>query len=238
MREHFGPRGVERRKAITAAGDLLDRQRAAQGFEPPGSQGSLQAVSFDHRVPVTGLGTAPEAMAPAQEATPESSVPAELLFARRRKRGLLAGASAVLLLLVLLGVGLRDRSGADSDDGASKISPAAAPPAFAGTKPPATKPSEVVAARDAGEDSPSESSTKTRDEPNVEAKSDTHKRGLRSSGKHRRSRAVRVRVVPATEEAATKSESQAEPSARPTPPSVVRKPSVDPWDSDIYGGRH
>jgi serine/threonine-protein kinase len=218
MKELVGPRGVERRKQIRLAGELLDQRRALTGtFVGTGSSGSTSAVALDQRPFLVGP-TSTNALAPSQ--TPEQR------RARRRvDKFIWAGIAAVALAVGLVATRLGDDP--ENDTPQAAVAPPSAP-----TLVPQVVPGPSL------DPSPPPPSASVEASPTPSADAGSQKK---AKSEARASRGVRPFVpVPPAPALPVAADSTAPSQSAPTPPATTATPpaSVDAWNPKTFGNRH
>jgi serine/threonine-protein kinase len=209
VQQVLGERGVDRRKRIALAGDLLDRARAdGSPSSELGSQSSLSAIAID-RPPAS----APQ---PSVQFTPSPSGNMPVPPARtKRKVALVAAAS---LGFVLFGVAVG--SVLNRPPAGPATAAAGGAPLSASTQPPALPPAPVHSAPE-----PAKTVIDIDTAPEKSATGDTRDHRKRGPGARRAPAAV-APVAP-----------RAPASNATSPPSPSSAPKRA-WDPNAFGGRH
>jgi serine/threonine-protein kinase len=219
MKGLIGPRGVERRKQIRLAGELLDQRRALTGITMTGTGGSSSAVAvavdadalsrMNHTGSI-GVGTG-------------SQTPA-VRNARRRLDKIVW----VAIAAVAAGIGFaatRMHNGADAPTEKSAAVSAAAPPSVAVEAPRPSAPEPAATQAPAPE--PAEPET---------ADGDKRKKG---KGERPSARASRVYTPPVAAPQPTTAPAPA-PAAAPAPEATTASPpaSANAWNPKTFGNRY
>jgi len=231
MREIAGERGVERRKAITLAGDTLDRRRIASGLDlPTGSNGSLRAITLER----------PPTSTRSEDIASLSEFPAELVSEIESKpplprrllgRSAKVGSAALLVTLLLLvgfGIGRRGKDSGSSSQaaalsGAPSVSALPPLPVVASAAPPTASsaaPSEREPVDDRVASRPKANERRERDRTRSRSSASTPS----GAGGH---------IAPSAAKVAAPQASALEP-PKPAP---AKKAAPSAWDTDTYGGR-
>jgi eukaryotic-like serine/threonine-protein kinase len=213
----LGPRGIERRKQIRLAGELLDQRRALTGITMTGTGGSTSAVAVDadalsrlSRTGSIGVGTG-------------SQTPAVRNARRRLDKIVWAAIAAVAGGIGFAATRMHDGAGAASDKSAAVS--AAAPPSVAVEAPRPSAPEPAAAPAPAPEPTAAETPDATK-----------RKRG-RGDGGPRISRAYAAPVVPAAEPAPAPA--PAVPSAAAPATTTASPPaSANAWNPKTFGNRY
>ncbi len=227
MQKLVGPRGVERRKQIRLAGDLLDQRRALSGTvtTTTGTSGSTGAVAVDAGASSSRLSVVGQPGITGM--TPSIRVE------RRRLDKLVWAAVAVAFAG---GFGFFARRTLNSGQATS----ASAAPVVAPELP--TVPSQVATASAAPPPTAAASAAHASTESDAPPERDASSRTKSKPGFHA-VRAVALHGVTATPApspaAASGTPAKSEPASAPTPGAVAApKPSANAWDPSTFGNRY
>jgi len=228
MRELVGPRGIERRKQIRLAGELLDLRRdPAQTTITSGTSGSTSAVALDTSAISRSMGQT--AVGPPVSQAAEGVVKER----RRLDRFVWIGVAAVTGCLGIVARGAFDRH-----DGAAPPHAAASLAPHAGVAlPPAPVPAPSSVAPSASVAASAEAAPANHDdvEPEDDKDSKTGKRrkarGSTTYGANRPAPGVTAAAVPTAPPAPAPA--AAAPDKTPTP-----RTSADAWNPQTFGNRY
>ena len=227
MQKLVGPRGVERRKQIRLAGDLLDQRRALAGLTTTttGTSGTTGAVAFDASVSSSRLSAVSQ---------PGMTGIRPSVRAERRRFDKVVWAAVAVAFAGGFGFVAR-RTLTDGQATSATAAPAAAPEL-------PTMPSQVaaVSAPPVTSGAPSVAGTTAEPDASSERDASAHAKGKLSP---RTARPFAVRGVtavptvaaPTTSTAAPKQET---PSAPTTPSVAAPKSSANAWDPSTFGNRY
>jgi serine/threonine-protein kinase len=222
MQGLLGQRGIERRKQIRLAGDLLDLRRASTGAViSSATSGSTSAVAVDTSVSSSGLSQSNVRPSPAPAA------PSITVERRRFERFIWVGVAVAFA--GCLGLVAR-RSFQPATDTASRAAAAVAPP------PRAPEPAPSLMAADSAAPAPLATATGTApsdDESDDAARPDKRRRGR--FDKTRPNGAIEPRRVVATAQAASAAPEAAQAPAAKTP---APQTSGDAWNPQTFGNRY
>jgi serine/threonine-protein kinase len=218
LKQLFGPRASERRAALRAAQEMLDRQRGESGI----SAGTLRAIAIDQgdspSMRSSSWGTPPPAPAivPWAPAVVAATSPAKI---SRRKLFALGGAGSVLAL-ALLAQFARNPAGGGGHAAASSPVPMAS---FVLPAAPIVSP--VVSA-------PASSAKASEPDP------DEHKSDKHSSRDHKGVRGIRPIAAGSAGQAATVTSAPPAAAAPSSAAAPATTQSASAWDRGAFGGRH
>ena len=216
MKGLVGPRGLERRKQIRLAGELLDQRRALTGtFTATGSSGSTSAVSLDgaHRTGASVI---------QQGTSPTGQTPEQRVLRRRFDKAIWVAIAAVAASVAVFAT--RGGDGGAQNASHAAVAPPAAPPVIPVSAEPAKpEPAPVASAALAHDDE-----EETELDAGKRKKSRVDLRGTRVA------RASAPVATPPT--AATTAEAAA---AAPTPaPTPAPASSPNAWNPKTFGNRY
>jgi serine/threonine-protein kinase len=222
MQKLVGPRGVERRKQIRLAGDLLDRRRALSGtLTTTGTSGSTSAVAVD-------AGTSQNRLSAVSQPGVLRSTPS--IRAERRRFDKFVWAALAVAFAGCLGFVARRSLGGGEATSARPASAAREPPA----RPPVEAP--VATAPPSASVVPSAAATSAESE----SEHDAGTRAKARLGVRVGARALGVRV-PASPVAAVPSALPVKTetaSVAPATSVAAPKPSANAWDPATFGNRY
>jgi len=222
MQGLLGTRGMERRKKIRLAGDLLDLNRdPAHTVITSSTSGSTSAVAFDK----SASGSMPAQSNPLGPSSTQSG--ASVVVARRRlDRFVWLGALAVAAGLGVVVRGALERGPGDAPRAASSPVPPAELPAPPAPKPPASVAPAATASAEANDAS---------SEDEGESRADS-KRKARGSGRVATGAEAR-RAAAALATPVTPAASAPNPSGTPEKAPAPRT-SADAWNPQTFGNRY
>ena len=227
-----GPRGVERRKRVRLAGELLDQRRALAGHMiGPGSSGSTSAVAMDRTGMRTGSISGPLSMPRLDDHGPDIQVHAPRGHGKLIWGGAALLAAAGIVLAVSQGVLAGGRASSASASQALPESPVPSSTHVAKDERTVTAAVPSAAASAAPDDAAEIAAD------SVEDKGKPGTRRTRAGGLARHAPAHgSLPAVPAG------TPSGAAPSAAPTPSTTVAKPASggagNAWNPSTFGNRY